>query len=305
MQGRIFNIQKFSIHDGPGIRTIVFFKGCPLKCQWCANPEGINAQPDLAFKQNRCIGLDQCGFCQTKCPQNAIVAANNFPQIKRNLCNVCGLCTKSCPAKALSVFGETKSAEEILNVVIQDDAFYSRSGGGITLSGGEPLLQADFAQQLLKKAHENGITTAIETTCFVPWESIAKVFMYLDNIYIDLKSADIAKHIHYTGVDPTLIWNNAKKICNEYKNKPITFRTPVIYGVNDSPQKIQKIIDKIISFTKDYTHIKYELLPYHAFGINKYAYLDLPYLLDSQSNMPKEYVQELKEKLKAPFEILV
>ena len=305
MHGRIFNIQKFSIHDGPGIRTIVFFKGCPLKCWWCANPEGINLKSDLAFKKNRCIGSDKCGICQTKCPQKAIETEDNFPKIKRSICSSCGDCAKFCPAKALSVFGEEKSVEEIIDVIIQDDIFYARSGGGVTLSGGEPLLQADFAQELLKKAHDNGISTAIETTCFVPWENIEKVFPHLDNVYIDLKSADVGLHIKYTGVNPCLIWENVERICRVYKNTPIIFRTPVIYGVNDSSQEIQKIVDKIMSFTNSFAQIKYELLPYHAFGINKYNYLDLPYLLAWQTNMPKERVEEIKESLNAPFEILV
>ena len=228
-----------------------------------------------------------------------------MPVIEKDACDNCGKCAEICPAKALTIFGEYKTVEEILNRVVEDKAFYNRSQGGITLSGGEVLLQPDFARSLLTKAKKSGLQTAIETTCFARWESVVKVIPLVDFLFIDLKSVDREKHKVFTGVDPMLIWNNVERICKEFPDSHITFRTPVIPGFNDSVADIQKIVDLIISFKPNMKVIDYELLPYHALGLNKYEYLNMNYALKDEPNMKKEHVQEIIDRVAAPFHVFV
>lgn len=304
-KGLIFNIQKFSVHDGPGIRTIVFLKGCPLKCRWCANPEGIDPVPQIAFKFAKCIGQEACGYCEKICTKQAISWYKNLPHIDREACNHCGKCADICPSKAMTLFGEYKSVDDILDKVKEDQAFYHRSNGGITLSGGEALRQADFSAELLQKAKQSGLKTALETSCYAPWDNIEKTFQYVDHLFIDLKSADQRKHELFTGVNPKHIWENVARICQVYIEKPIIFRTPVIPDFNDTAGEIQKIIDLIISFSPNYSRIKYELLPYHAYGVNKYKFLEKEYAMQDIPNLDKEKVRDIMDELYAPFEVFI
>ena len=190
--GYVFNIQQFSVHDGPGIRTVVFLKGCPLHCAWCANPESQNASPELAWSSSKCMG---CHLCVDTCPQQAISQGEHGEiKINRNLCNKCFKCTEACPTNAISVFGKKMSIKEVLSEVESDSAFYSRSEGGMTLSGGEPLLQADFAINLLKEAKRHGIKTAIETCGCVEWSVMQEACQSLSTIIYDIKCIDSSKH---------------------------------------------------------------------------------------------------------------
>lgn len=269
-KGLIFNIQKFSYHDGPGIRTLVFFKGCPLKCQWCSNPEGIFPNRELAFKESKCIGLSECGHCLGSCKIGALRENGKMISVDKNLCTNCGDCVDICPSKALVMFGEYMSVNETLNAVEDDSAFYNRSGGGITLSGGEPLLQADFAMELLREAKSRGLSTAIETSGYTDFSSIEKVFPYVDFIHYDIKVIDSERHKKFTGVSNEVVLENFIKICNKFAHIPMVARTPVIPGVNDTDSEIQAIIDFISDVS---ILIKYELLLYHHFGKPKYTYL--------------------------------
>ncbi len=289
--GIVFNIQRYSVHDGPGIRSIVFLKGCPLKCQWCANPESQHRQPELAYNDYKCIGTSECKYCLTICPAEAIQKNGDKIQIDRQLCTNCGLCADSCPSKALNMYGKSMSVNEVLHTVEQDSIFYSRSGGGMTLSGGEPLLQADFATELLKEAKRRRINTTIETCGYADWEKVEQVCQYVDNILFDLKSMDSGKHKEFTGVPNEKILDNFQRLCHHFPNTPMTVRTPVIPGFNDTEQDIFAILN----FIKGISQVRYELLGYHRLGEPKYNYLGKDYLLGGVKPMAEDRLAVLKK----------
>ncbi len=216
--GYVFNIQRYSLHDGPGIRTLVFLKGCPLRCKWCSNPESHLHYPELAYDINKCIGIRECGLCLKVCNLAAIEVDsantnnnsnsigknnNNYDnkiKINRTFCDNCLNCADLCPSKALAAFGKLMSIEDVLGVVENDNVFYSRSGGGLTVSGGEPLMKPEFVAGLLREAKRRRINTSMETCGFAEWDSVEKVWEYLDNIFYDIKCIDSAKHKEFTGV---------------------------------------------------------------------------------------------------------
>ena len=274
--GYVFNIQNYSVHDGPGIRTIVFLKGCPLSCQWCSNPESQQVPPELACNKNNCIGTDECTRCLDVCNDGAIIVDENKRiTIDRQKCTECLLCAEACPAKALNIFGNLMSVNDVLAVVEQDSMFYSRSGGGVTLSGGEPTMQIDFAVEVLKEARRRRINTAIETCGHTEWHNLEKVCQHLDSILFDIKCINEEKHIKFTNVSNELILSNFTKMCKQFPNLTILVRTPVIPGFNDSEEDILAILD----FIKGRKNVSYELLPYHRLGQPKYEYLGRDYLL--------------------------
>ena len=289
----IFNIQKYSVHDGPGIRTIVFLKGCPLNCPWCANPEGKGFMKELHFNENLC---KKCGNCIKSCPEDAIHISEDKIQIDRKKCTVCGKCVDACSQVAYKVFGEEKTIDEILNEVAKDEIFYKRSGGGLTLSGGEPLSHGDFTVELLKKAREQyGLNTAIETTCYASEEMLRKVMPYIDYVFCDIKLMDKKGHTDMVGVSNDQILSNIRIIDNEYPKKPLVLRLPLIPGYNDSEENIKETAAFIKSLTRN---IPLEILPYHMFGKNKYAGLghDYPAELEKVGVPEKEYIQEITER---------
>lgn len=289
--GLVFNIQQFSVHDGPGIRTIVFFKGCPLRCQWCANPESQNQNTELSFNYNKCIGTTECALCIKACPREAIAeSGDNSIKINRELCINCNICAGVCPAKALEIFGRFMTVNEVLKIVEEDSVFYSRSGGGITLSGGEPLMQADFAWQLLKEAKSRGINTAIETCGYANWDNAKKVFKYVNTVFYDIKCLDADKHKQFTSVSNKIILDNLEKLCREFPHIPVIVRTPVIPGFNDGAEDIIAIRDYI----KNIPNISYELLAYHRFGESKYPYLGRDYLFKDAEPLSQERIKQLK-----------
>ncbi|MEW6663243.1 MAG: glycyl-radical enzyme activating protein [Bacillota bacterium] len=283
--GCVFNIQQFSVHDGPGIRTIVFLKGCPLKCRWCSNPESQFSQPELAYNENKCIATHECGLCLQACSKGAIKEAEsrNKVRVNRKLCINCGECAKVCPAKALEILGKYMNVKEVLKIIQEDTVFYARSGGGLTLSGGEPLLQAEFACELLKEAKSSGMDTAIETCGYTEWHNLEKVCGYLDTVFYDIKCIDSEKHKRFTGVSNDKILFNLKKLSRCFPRMPVIIRTPVITGFNDTEEDISAIID----FVKGVPNAKYELLPYHRFGEIKYHYLGREYPLEG-ARPPKD-----------------
>lgn len=304
-KGLVFNIQKYSVHDGPGIRTLVFFKGCPLSCKWCSNPEGIALEPEISFKKNRCIIIDKCGLCVQNCPEKAITAdPENYPSIDRKKCTNCFNCVDSCPAKTIEIMGRWMTVDEILEEVTADESFYKRSHGGMTLSGGEPLLQADFVVNLLRQAKQDGLETAIETTGCVPWEKAQPVFALLDYIHMDIKTVDSKKHFQYTGRENQLILENFEKLCSEFPDKPIIVRTPIIPHFNDTPEALQAIVDFINEVGKNASQLRYELLPFHNFGSSKYEYLGKDYAFSDLKNMDKAFARSLRSQLKSDIPIL-
>lgn len=273
-QGYVINIQHYSVHDGPGIRTLVFLKGCPLQCKWCSNPESQRNQAELAYKINKCIGTRECTKCLEACHSGAIKKSeDNKILIDRNLCEGCHSCVDSCPSKALSVFGKLMSVNEVLKIVEGDSIFYSRSGGGLTLSGGEPLQQASFTIELLKEAKKRRINTSMETCGYTDWHSLENACEFLDTILFDIKCINEDKHIEFTKVSNKIILSNFIKLCERFPSTPKLVRTPVIPGFNDSEEDILEILD----FIKGRPNVNYELLTYHRLGQPKYEYIGREY----------------------------
>lgn len=253
MTAMIFDIQRNSYVDGPGIRTTVFFKGCNLSCLWCHNPESHDPKPQMMFYKDKCKG---CGKCKEVCPYHL------------EKCDLCGKCTLYCPVGARKICGKSYTVDEVLNEIIKDKSYYETSGGGVTFSGGECMLQIDFLCEILKKCKENGIHTAVDTAGFVPFDSFEKILPFTDLFLYDIKTLDTEKHKEYVGVDNALILDNLKKLFRA--GASIYIRIPVIPGVNDSAEEMLKIKDFLSANGKPE---KVELLPYHAMGENKYPAL--------------------------------
>lgn len=295
--GIVFNIQKYSVHDGPGIRTVVFLNGCPLRCQWCSNPESQHKTPQLAYNRSKCLTFDQCIRCLEVCSAGAILKdAENRAMINRETCTNCLLCADVCPTQALKVYGETKSVDDVVTAVEQDGAFYSRSGGGMTLSGGEPMHQPEFAIAILKEARRRRINTAMETCGFCDTEDLLTAGEYLDNLLFDIKVINPEVHKTVTGVSNQRILNNLKAVRNAWPQLPILVRTPVIPGVNDSPEAIRAILDFITGFD----NTSYEMLPYHRMGAPKYTYLGRSYPM-GEVKLDEAVMQSLMDIFKGEY----
>ena len=234
-RGLIFNIQRFSLHDGSGIRTLVFLKGCPLECKWCSNPEGQSRSRELAYNTNKCISTKECDRCRQACEKGVIKEGGEAKiRIDRRLCNNCGDCVAACPAQALELFGKYMSVDEVIKVVEEDSSFYARSGGGLTLSGGEPLSQAAFVIELLETAQGRGIDTALETSGVCDWKDLEVSCGHLNQVFFDIKSVNGGKHKAATAVDNKIILENFQRLRRSYPQLSITVRTPLIPGFNDS-----------------------------------------------------------------------
>lgn len=276
-EGMVFNIQKYSVHDGPGIRTIVFLKGCSLRCKWCSNPESQHPHPELAWNSGRCIGISHCGHCIKACPHGAIKdGGEDKPILKREKCGDCAhLCAQACPAQGLLVYGKKRSVGEVLDKVEQDMAFYCRSGGGMTLSGGEPLTQREFAVSLLRQARQRRMKTAIETCGMAPQENFVEAAPYLRHMLFDIKHIDEEAHKKGTGGNNHQILSNFRYLATNYPDLPILARTPLIPGFNDN----REAIAQIASFLLPFPQVRYEMLPYHRLGTQKYDFLQRPYAM--------------------------
>lgn len=290
-QATIFNIQKFSIHDGPGIRTVVFFKGCQLRCRWCANPESQKGTPELYQVKNKCIG---CGACVSACPAGALSAEKDGIAVAREQCTACGSCAAECYAHALSMKGMRYTTDEILHRIAQDAPFYRNSGGGYTLSGGEPLLQADFCIELAQKCARAGFHGAIETCGFGDTEAFKTLVRWMDVVFFDIKHMDDAVHKAVTGVSNQLILHNLESI--QADAKEVVLRTPVIPGTNDSTETITAIAAFCCGLEKVHT---WELLPYHKLGEYKYESLGTDYTLKGTQPPAREVMQHLVDSANA------
>ncbi len=250
----IFDIERNSFVDGPGIRTTVFFKGCNLRCAWCHNPESQNKEKQVLLYKNKCTN---CGKCKEVCPYNL------------EKCDFCGKCEIYCPNNAREICGSEMSADEVFSEIQKDKVFYDASGGGVTFSGGECMLQADFLLEILKKCRENGIHTAVDTAGCVPWDSFVKIMPYTDMFLYDIKCATDELHKEFTGVSNKLILENLKKLCDSFDGE-IIIRIPVIGDVNDTDDEMQKIRDIL----ENISYKSVEFLPYHKMGEHKYEALD-------------------------------
>lgn len=264
----IYNIQKCSIHDGNGLRTLVFLKGCPLRCPWCSNPESQSYQQEIMESPIRCIS---CGDCKSVCKESAI---SDDYRIDRNLCTNCFKCTDRCYAESKRIVGKNYSIEELYNEIKKDSPFYSIHGGGVTFSGGEPLTQVVYLKEIAKKCHDNGINVVIETCGYGEYDEFKEVLPYVDAMFIDIKHIDSEIHKDLTGMNNELILNNIKLI-SEF-GVPITIRTPIIPGYTDSEDNIKGIAEFISTVP---TVKEYELLQYHNFGEPKYSSLGRQYPL--------------------------
>lgn len=293
---RVFNIQKYSVHDGPGIRTIVFLQGCPLQCPWCANPEGRSPRPLLSYNESLC---HRCGRCTERCPQKAITLDDDGIHVDRSLCNMCGACVNVCRSDCYRIFGEERDVDEVLREVEKDETFYFRSGGGLTVSGGEPLAHPRYLLELLRGARERlGINTAIETTFCAPEATLRSVIDYIDHIICDIKIVDSARSRKILGVPSEQILSNIRLVANEYPDKNLLLRTPIIPGYTDTPENLRDIAAFINGLDRP---IPLELLPYHEFGKNKYTNLGLNYepAKRNVSAPSKERMEELAEHLRS------
>ena len=278
-EGVVFNIQRFSVHDGPGIRTVVFLKGCPLHCLWCSNPESQRREVEAAFQAKRCLGLARCGLCQKERPE--IAAAGDLPAFPRDAVTRCAV-AELCPAQAFHIYGRRMTVSDVLAEVEKDEPFYARSGGGLTLSGGEPLAQPEFALALLREAKRRCIRTAIETSGAVPWEVLREAAGALDYVFFDLKLWNDERHRHFTGVPAAPIRENLARLVEYAPLLTIHVRTPVIPGVNDTAEEI----DRIAAFVAQWPRVRYELLPYHEYGRPKYTAIGRKYPLGERKLAP-------------------
>lgn len=265
MRGRIFDIQRFCLHDGPGIRTTVFMKGCPLRCPWCHNPEGRTPGAELSFMADRCVG---CGYCLRLCPRGAHVIRDGQHVLNRDVCIACGRCAEGCAGGALELIGREVSAAEVLAVVRRDKPFYETSGGGMTLSGGEPTAQPDFALALLQAARAEGLHTALETCGYVRFEELARLLPFVDLVLYDLKELDDARHREWVGVPNAMILENLRRAHDA--GHAIVLRLPIIPGYNDRPDHFEVIANLARSLPK---LRGVEILPYHPLGTSKAARL--------------------------------
>ena len=264
-QGTIFNIQRFSIYDGPGARTTVFFKGCNLKCKWCHNPESISAKRQLEFYPDKCIG---CGKCFAACPNGAhIIGEDGNHIIDREKCTVCGACVDTCYAEALVIVGQTVDAAYVVKSVMTDVPYYEQSGGGVTFSGGECMQQIDFLADIMAQLHEKGIHLAVDTAGNQPWEKFEKILPYADLFLYDIKAADSDVHRQLTGVPNQRILENLKKLSD--LGKRIWIRIPYIPGCNSGE------MNGIIEILKDIPVEKIEIMPFHRLGEGKYKALGI------------------------------
>ena len=293
----VFNIQKFSINDGPGIRTTVFLKGCPLSCIWCHNPESNKPFPELMYDAKKC---SLCGKCMDVCPNGCHSFKDSVHIFNRENCINCGKCAESCYFEALEMAGSVMNQEDVLNEVLKDKAFYETSGGGITLSGGEPMMQFDFSYELLKEAKKEGLHTCIETCGFSSPENFRKIAEYVDIFLFDYKETDPKLHKKFTGVENTLILSNLKML-DEMGAKTI-LRCPIIPTLNDREEHFEGIA-KTANSLKNILEINIE--PYHPLGMNKCLMLGTTYKLKDLTFPENETVEKWIKAISEKTSILV
>lgn len=270
LNGLIFDIKRFAVHDGPGIRTTVFLKGCPLQCMWCHSPESQRPYPELMYYTNLC---HHCNECVTICPIQA-QTTDTLHKIIQSRCTRCGRCATSCYSGALKLVGRYVGIDALLDDLGKDATFYRQSRGGITLSGGEPTLQPHFTQALLKACRNQRFHTAIETCGYAAWTIFQKILPYVNLVLYDLKHLNQAKHIQYTGVSNDLILQNLRRL--DHTDTNFIIRVPVVPTINDAPEDV----GALATFCGSLHHLRHvELLPYHRLGAPKYQHLDRPYSL--------------------------
>ncbi len=288
----VFNIQRFSVQDGPGIRTTVFLKGCPLRCLWCSNPESQSRFPEVVHRDSLCDG---CGRCVDVCPVHAIsLVGDKKVSIDRALCDNCGQCVDACFLQALQISGKETPVEEMFAEARKDELYYRNSNGGVTASGGEPLLQGELVVELFQRCQHAGYHTTVDTCGYAEASVLERVLRNTDQVLYDLKHMDAAAHREATGVSNQLILDNARLIAA--LQVPMIVRIPLIPTINDSEDNIRATIDFVLSL-EQVTEV--DLLPYHRFGMGKYRMLDRGYPLPELLPPPEEHVGRLKAMIES------
>lgn len=277
-RGNVFNVQRFTIHDGPGMRTELFLKGCPLRCKWCSNPESLVGYIQPGVYKKKCIGYKQCGVCAKVCPEGALTFyRNKLVSIDREKCVNCMKCYDACPSEAVKKWGKFMTVEECMKVIMRDKGFYDRSGGGVTVSGGDPLLQSDFVAELFEACHKEDVHTCCESSFHVDWKHIEKVIPHTDLFISDLKLMDSEAHKEWTGVGNEMILENIKRLVDE--GHELILRIPVIPGVNDNMENMEAAADYIVNELGNKIRTL-QLLSFMRLGEEKYQSLGMPYQME-------------------------
>ncbi|MFC1990582.1 glycyl-radical enzyme activating protein [Chloroflexota bacterium] len=294
LKAAIWKIDRSATHDGPGIRTNLYFKGCPLRCLWCSNPEGQHASRELAFTEARCTG---CRLCFNICPKGAIKPKGDKPEIEFSSCDQCGQCVSVCSPNALSMYARTYTLPQVMDIISRDRYIYRKSGGGITCTGGEPFLQAEFLKQLLLDCKNQGIHTAVETCGYANQEEFKGILANIDLLFFDLKHIDNKKHLRLTGRSNRSILINLRTVSSVFaeSGKVLIIRQVVVPGLNDSDN-----IKALVELANGLPRVDMiELLPYHAFGSSKYSNLGRRYNLDNLEPPSTDELHKYKETIES------
>jgi len=285
-RGLVFDIQRYCIHDGPGVRTTVFLKGCPMRCNWCCNPESISYKPELMIFETMCMG---CRQCVEVCPHQALSMEGEKLEVDRSKCDCCGKCSEACPTQSIQIRGFYKNISEVIEEVERDYTFYRNSGGGVTLSGGEPAAQPQFASKLLSELQILGIHTAIETNGYAAWSLFEPIVQKSDLVLFDLKHMNAELHKKYTGLSNQTVLRNLKKVSQ--LGKTIILRIPVIPGINDSITNMVDVANLIKGMRGGIQQV--DLLPYHRLGVLKYQRLGKDYRFNGVESPTPERMEEI------------
>ena len=289
-KGIVTNIQRFTIHDGPGMRTEIFLKGCPLQCEWCGNPETLEPYIQPGVYEAKCISEEKCGLCVESCPKEKalVFSEGKLTAIDRTRCTGCLACYEACPSDAIKKWGRPMSIEECMVEIRKDKGYYDRSGGGVTVSGGDPLVQSDFVAELFKACKKEGFHTCLESSLYGEWEKIEKILKYTDLIISDIKHMDPKAHQVHTGVENSVILDNLKKITEE--ERELILRIPVIPQVNENPKNIKATADFILEELGGKVRTL-QLLSFMRLGEEKYRSLGMDYKMD-HINLDREAFQQ-------------